>query len=240
MWQSIIQKVGFFLSKWLWWTCWNATGNGFFDPQRCFTLHISMPHYYSTSDWWVVVFLWFQSAYSGHKLSSLHIKKCSFHVTLFWINWCKNYTNNDVDSQATPKWYIKHDIITVLLLEALERQRNASVLLPLPHEKGHFVVFLHKESVDVLHWDLMGLVGTCQDLWGLVGSLSGLVGTCWDLLGLVGTCRDLLGLVRSCWEKSGKWILWNLTLRELQLWSIKFWPNSLSQCPCSWLLCGHT
>ena len=60
----------------------DATGNGFFDPQRCFTLHISMPHYYSTSDWWVVVFLWFQSAYSGHKWSSLHVKKCSFHVTL--------------------------------------------------------------------------------------------------------------------------------------------------------------
>ena len=117
----------------------DASGNGFFDPQRCFTLHISMPHYYSTSHWWVVVFLWFQSAYSGHKLSSLHVKKCSFHVTLPYKNRCKNYTNNDVDSQATPKWYIKHNIITVLLLEALERRRNASALPPLPHEKGsHF------------------------------------------------------------------------------------------------------
>ena len=50
----------------------------FFDQQRCFTLHISMPHYYSTSDWWVVVFLWFQSAYSGHKLSSLQEKSAVF------------------------------------------------------------------------------------------------------------------------------------------------------------------
>ena len=169
-----------------------------------------MPHYYSTSDWWVAVFLWFQSACSGHKLSSLHVKKCSFHVTLPYKNGCKNYTNNDVDSHATPKWYIKHDRITVLLLEALERRRNASALPALPHEKGSFCgTFLHKESVDVL-W-------ACWDLWdlsGLVGSLLGLVGTCWEF---VGTCREELGM----------WIIWNLTLRELQLWSIKFWPTSL-------------
>ena len=45
--------------------------------------HIIIQH---LADWWVVVFLWFLSAYSGHKLSSLHIKKCSFHVTLPYKN----------------------------------------------------------------------------------------------------------------------------------------------------------
>ena len=159
-----------------------------------------MPHYYSTSDWWVAVFLRFQSACSGHKLSSLHVKKCSFHVTLPYKNGCKNYTNNDVDSHATPKWYIKHDRITVLLLEALERRRNASALPALPHEKGSFCgTFLHKESVDVL--------------WA-----------CWGLLGLVGLVGSLLGLVGRNWECG---FVWNLTLRESQLWLIKFWPNSL-------------
>ena len=125
----------------------------------------------------------------NYKLLSLHVKKCSFHVTLPYKNRCKNYTNNDVDSQATPKWYIKHDIITVLLLEALERQRNASALPPLPHEKGFILwyTFLHEES--------FRLVGACWDLSGLVGSLSGLVGSCPDLSGVVGTCWDLLGLV---------------------------------------------
>ena len=216
-----------------------------------------MPHYYSTSDWWVVVFLWFQSAYSGHKLSSLHVKKCSFHVTLPYKNRCKNYTNNDVDSQATPKWYIKHDIITVLLLEALERRRNASALPPLPHEKGSFCgthFSMKNQSMSFRLFGacrgLSGLVGACRGLSGLVGAcrglsrlvgacrglsglvgacrgLSGLVGACRDLSGLVGTCRDLSGLVGTCRDLSGMWILWNLTLRESQLWLIKFWPNSL-------------
>ena len=153
-----------------------------------------MPHYYSTSHWWVVVFLWFQSAYSGHKLSSLHVKKCSFHVTLPYKNRCKNYTNNDVDSQATPKWYSKHDIITVLLLEALERRRNASALLPLPHEKGSFCGTHLSTKNSRCPLGLLGLVGTCRDF--------------------VGTCRDLSE------DLSGMWILWNLTLRESQLWSI--------------------
>ena len=42
--------------------------------------------------------------------------------------------------------------------------------------------------------------------------------------GIVGTCREFVG---TCRDLSGMWILWNLTLRESQLWSIKFRPNSL-------------
>ena len=80
-------------------------------------------------------------------------------------------------------------------------------------------------------WELLGLVGSllglvrsCQDLSGVVGTCREFVGTCQDLSGV---CWDLSGLVRTCREESGVWILWNLTLRESQLWSIKFRPNSL-------------
>ena len=72
---------------------------------------------------------------------------------------------------------------------------------------------------------LSGLVGTCGEFvesLGLVGSLSGV---CREFVGsLSGVCREFVGSCRELW---GMWILWNLTLRESQLWSIKFWPNSL-------------
>ena len=60
-----------------------------------------------------------------------------------------------------------------MLLEALERRRNASALPPWPHEKGSFC-------------------GTCFSMKNQSMSF-GLVGACRDLLGLVGTCRDLSG-----------------------------------------------
>ena len=65
---------------------------------------------------------------------------------------------------------------------------------------------------------LSGLVGTCQEFVRSCQELSGLVGS------LSGVCRELWGVVGSLW---GMWILWNLTLKESQLWSIKFQPNSL-------------
>ena len=58
----------------------------------------------------------------------------------------------------------------------------------------------------------------------LFSDLSEFVGSCREF---VGTCRDFSGLVGTCRELWGMWILWNLTLRESQLWSIKFRPNSL-------------
>ena len=115
-------------------------------------------------------------------------------MTLPYKNQCKNYTNNDVDSQATPKWYIKHDIITVLLLEALERQRNASALPPLLHEKGSFcgTHFSMKNSQCPL--GLLGLVGACQEF--------------------VGTCQEFVG---SCRELSGMWIFMESHFEEIAI-----------------------
>ena len=70
-----------------------------------------------------------------------------------------------------------------MLLEALERRRNASALLPLPHEKGSFggtCFSMKNQSMS------FRLVGACRDLVGTCRDLSGLVGTCWDLLGGIG------------------------------------------------------
>ena len=70
-------------------------------------------------------------------------------------------------------------------------------------------MFCHEESVDVFQ----AFVGACRDLLGVCQDLLGLVGTCRDLSGV---CQDLLGVCGECG------FLWNLTLRELQLWLINF------------------
>ena len=78
-----------------------------------------------------------------------------------------------------------------------------------------------------MHWP----EAPCSELLGVVRHCWEFVRSCQDLSGVVGTCRELSGVcwefVGTCQEESGMWISWNLTLRELQLWLIKFWPNSL-------------